>query len=1663
MMKKRSVWIVFLFLMGLGWILMQHAQPARAWMQQLRHEPLIQQAQQRLDHALVRLGLPMRQGSSPVLSEQTLMHYRRQFVSALPRQRADLPPEDQILLVSRRIETTGGGVVQSSTSSIQPTKRGTRLYIVQFGEAITEQTRAVLHRVGAIEHGYIPHQALLLELTPAQSEQLSQAAQTKAVVEVAQSDKVQPFLTYLSTRETGSVNTVIEPLCQDDISDVVAAIDACGGAVETVDGLIRATLPLRAIQSLVSRADVVWVETAFRNKRMMDLAHASNHLNTQPVWNPWGLTGKGQIAATSDSGVDTGVPGSIHPDLNPNVIHVLSLDSRTTGADAYAHGTHTAGLIVGNGTASAGKYKGAAPGASLICQAVYVDGDGNFYGLPGDLGGLFQPTYTNGARIHSASWGSANYGEYTSEVKFLDQYVYDHPDFLPVFAAGNDGIDANSNGVVDAHSICTPGTAKNVVTVGASESDRPANTGGYSGYRNYVFGGFPVNPLYNDYISTSADGIHQGIFAISSRGPVNDGRIKPDVVAPGTDVISLRSSLAPVGNTWGAVAGYDNRYCFMGGTSMATPLIAGGALLMRQYAVERAGIAAPSAALIKAMLVGGAQTLAPGQHGTGAYREIPATSPNSVEGWGQPNFAQTVHPSSQMVRLYDRITLSNRATNKYDVVLAKSNMPLRVTLVWVDYPSTTLASINCVNDYDLRVVTPSGTVVYPNGGSAADTLNTVETVTIPAATQGTYRVEVVARNVIYEEGGAVALYVRGAFEAPAVIVHTPPTGLPLSLQPIVLDYQMQSLSVCTQGETSVRYTYGTASGPTGSWATVASSYVSNSLYRANVPQPAHAATLYYAIRGPSTNGLSVSTTNFAVYVGSAVQFVVAGNPQNYGTVTPAYGTNWLTMNVSREISAPATVSVDATQRVRCQGYVGSGDIPFFGLTNAVTVALTQASSITWAWKKQYALTQNLSVPLFSYTERLATTWHDENTQATTTQAPELLVDGNGAFYALSGWIIDGVRYPDNPLRSITMSGAKTADATYLPYFQDSDSDGISDWWALRYFNTTTVERWGDPDGDGWINWDEYDDNTDPFDNNSVPTPPEITVHPLTGLQQAHPPWTVSATVTDNFSVQEVYLVWQEAGDSTWQTTAMNWVSNDVYSASFTPPNVGAKRVEYYVMAFDVLGINLGYAFGSESDSYYVLGDYSEPWAQLLPSSNQIVPFVTTSTSTTCTFRVNNRAGPDLDWQLRTVPRTAVLSQDWQADSPWVQTTNRTPHGYAVWYCGDPVARAYADGTYAHLISSACVVPSQAVLIVQQWISTELNSAIPGEAWDGGVVSISVDDGATWQPLTPQSGYPYQITDNVDSPFAAQTPCLAGDGSAGWEILQFSLAAYAGQSVRTRFSFGADLATTAEGWYVAEPELYSLASAQVEATGSLRAMQGADVPVVVDPATLIPHEEKGLLVELSGNMDIPLVVPVYLRKGNTLSLRVDGNGTVAAEYTFLFAPWNSPMISAQAAPYYHVSTVQSVGGSAFTWAANLPEIAMTLGNLRQDTTVTVTIAANVTPTHSTPEWWLAQFGVSSNFDSQAESDLDNDGLYTWQEFLTGTDPLNRASRLQVLGVSNSVVRWTGGTNALQYLQFTASLTSPWQTVFTNLPPTALTNAYEHIKTNTPSGFYRVVVP
>jgi serine protease AprX len=481
-----------------------------------------------------------------------------------------------------------------------------------------------------------------------------------------------------------------------------------------------------------------------------------------------GLSGRGEVVAVCDTGLDSGDPDAIHPDFRGRVVSIWSYpitpdfrsdEIRNPGADDgpadldSGHGTHVAGSAVGNGSASVGvrevprRIAGCAYRAKIVFQAVEQalewrlhsdlirEGRYLLAGIPLDLKQLFRDAHGDGARIHSNSWNGGRPGTYDQQCYQLDEFVWQHDDFCVLFAAGNDGADRDRAGTISPKSIAPPATAKNCITVGACENRRPA-------FKDERWGSwwpkdFPVAPFKDDPMANSAN----QLAAFSSRGPTNTGRSKPDVVAPGTFVLSTRSAMIAWENKgWAFFRPKHAMYFYLGGTSMATPLVAGVVALLREY-LRKNGIAKPTAALLKAALIAGARRL-PG------YGEPGAVVDND-QGYGRVDLDAVLAPPAPASTRFLEISPGLRAGEVHgeELRVRSGRRPLRIVLAYTDRPGRAL-----VHDLNLIVSSPDGRKYCGNQRTRAriatpDTHNNTEVVHIARPAAGIWNVEVVASNV----------------------------------------------------------------------------------------------------------------------------------------------------------------------------------------------------------------------------------------------------------------------------------------------------------------------------------------------------------------------------------------------------------------------------------------------------------------------------------------------------------------------------------------------------------------------------------------------------------------------------------------------------------------------------------------------------------------------------------------------------------------------------------------------------------------------------------------------------------------------------------------------------------------------------------------------------
>jgi serine protease AprX len=429
--------------------------------------------------------------------------------------------------------------------------------------------------------------------------------------------------------------------------------------VKVAPGKVRLTVKVRRLADLTALDEVRSIEEVLPRKFANSIARKVLRVPAGPA--VAGGDGDGEIVAVADTGFDKGSTTNVHPAFKGRVKKLYALGRPGRSDDPDGHGTHVAGSVLGDGvSAKEGAIQGTATKARLVLQSV-LDADDGLGGLPVDLNDLFQRPYqADKARIHTNSWGSTgNFGVYDQQAHEVDQFIYEHRDMLICFAAGNEGGDKDADGRIDLNSVTPPGTAKNCLTVGASENNRPNQPMTYGqGWPN----DFPTNPINSDKTADNPE----GLVAFSSRGPVHDGRIKPDVVAPGTFVLSTRSR-ATQSEGWGLSS--DPLYMYEGGTSMATPLVAGCVASVRAFLRTAHGINKPSAALLKALIVNGARNVG------GQYVPTEAgTIPNNNQGFG----AWTSRQSSDRIRPEKPSSSSMKKRNSTPARVRTKTSPCRL-------------------------------------------------------------------------------------------------------------------------------------------------------------------------------------------------------------------------------------------------------------------------------------------------------------------------------------------------------------------------------------------------------------------------------------------------------------------------------------------------------------------------------------------------------------------------------------------------------------------------------------------------------------------------------------------------------------------------------------------------------------------------------------------------------------------------------------------------------------------------------------------------------------------------------------------------------------------------------------------------------------------------
>lgn len=643
------------------------------------------------------------------------------------------------------------------------------LSLIQFTGPLKPEWREQLEALGVNLLRYVPEDAFVADLNNVPPGQLRKLDFVTWIGHYKPEHKLQRKLR--NANAISNTNLAVSIL----LSPKASAPDAqsARGFLDRVDQesklragtIVRGNINPARLQSLAQSKAVLWIEPAPQMKlvdeiasRIVDGDGPPNQTHMQAL----GYNGAGVTVAVADSGLDSGDTNSMHPDIQGRVraLFYYGLPGQLEdAADEHSHGTHVAGIIAGNGATGEEDEEGflyglgVAPGASLIAQRIF-DGAGG-YAPPSSFEQLTRDAKRAGADIGSNSWGDDTQGRYDISAMEFDELVRDadalalgDQSYILEFSAGNAGPTPGSIG--------SPAVAKNVIATGASQNDR-------------------FNLPIEDF-AIYADG-RDAMADFSSRGPCADGRIKPDLVAPGSWISSLRSVYANDDNAWWPIS--DN-YMYQGGTSQAGPHVSGAAAVFVQYWRSTHAGVTPSPALVKAALINSATDM-----DDGFTTDV---VPNNDEGWGRVDLPALIGSTRNYDFVDQSILLTNGAVYEKRVLIGGSDEQLKITLAYTDVPALPSAAIALVNDLDLEVIAPDGTTYRGNrfedgdsvpDSTVPDSINNVEAVHLYAPIAGEYIIRVRGTRVVEDARRDTpnvdqdfALVVSGSFGTPGVGIVT---------------------------------------------------------------------------------------------------------------------------------------------------------------------------------------------------------------------------------------------------------------------------------------------------------------------------------------------------------------------------------------------------------------------------------------------------------------------------------------------------------------------------------------------------------------------------------------------------------------------------------------------------------------------------------------------------------------------------------------------------------------------------------------------------------------------------------------------------------------------------------------------------------------------------
>lgn len=452
----------------------------------------------------------------------------------------------------------------------------------------------------------------------------------------------------------------------------------------------RICLSQEEILKFAEREDVAYIEDDWNVTLRNDITSwviQSNEQNYYPYWDA-GLKGEGEIIGHIDSPIylDSCYFKDEENPVGPGHRKIVAYRSPAM-TDKEAHGTHTAGTAAG--FAEGEPNNGIAPSSKIShTNIIYIEGIG---GSDSNLYDYLELAHQDGARVHTNSWGDDSTTQYTTLCYDIDKFSYDYPGDLVIFS------------VTNYERLKTPENAKNLLSIGAT------------------------------YQASSQDRICSG-----GKGPTIDGRLKPDLFAPGCNINSA-SVLSPCDTIK------------FSGTSMASPAVAGASAIVREYLNKKyfRSIQEPSSSLIKAILINSGEDLT----SVSGY-------PNFEEGWGRILLKKTLPLSDSQSKLFiedlkKEEGLFEGEEKTYKIKISSSSTPLSITLVWTDPPAFPSSTQILINNLDLTLISPSGKIFKGNfiengesiEGGIYDSKNNVERIILNNPEEGYWEIKIKGTSI----------------------------------------------------------------------------------------------------------------------------------------------------------------------------------------------------------------------------------------------------------------------------------------------------------------------------------------------------------------------------------------------------------------------------------------------------------------------------------------------------------------------------------------------------------------------------------------------------------------------------------------------------------------------------------------------------------------------------------------------------------------------------------------------------------------------------------------------------------------------------------------------------------------------------------------------------